>query len=90
MNEDNPFDMPEEDRNKIAAILKARRRRLKEAFSPEIFKILEDKFETNLPCFQGKKGQYDPLDAMRRDAQRELLLWVRTEIELHEKDHDNQ
>ena len=42
-------------------------------------KILEDlkaHFETNLPCFQGDKGNYDPLDAMRRDACREVILFI--------------
>lgn len=58
-----------------------RRGALKEAFTPEVLDILEKEFQTNLPCFQGKAGSYDPLDAMRRDAQREVFLWVMHEIE---------
>ncbi len=38
---------------------------------------LEARFEVHLPCFQGKAHQYDPLDAMRRDAYREMCLYLR-------------
>lgn len=58
-----------------------RRGALKEAFSPEVLDILRKEFQMDLPCFQGKAGSYDPLDAMRRDAHREVLLWVMHEIE---------
>ena len=54
--------------------------------APEVLNILEKEFQTNLPCFQGKAGSYDPLDAMRRDAQREMLLWVKYEIEQYNPD----
>ena len=66
--------------------LNRRRAALKEAFTPEVLDILEKEFQTNLPCFQGKAGSYDPLDAMRRDAQREMLLWVKYEIEQYNPD----
>lgn len=48
--------------------------------SPEgelVLAALEQRFETNLPVFQGKPGHYDPLDAMRRDAHREVFLVIR-------------
>ncbi len=37
---------------------------------------LKWKFETELCCFQGKRGNFDSLDAMRRDAQREVVLYL--------------
>lgn len=43
---------------------------------------LEERFETDLPVFQGKPGGYDPLDAMRRDAHREVFLVIRRQLTL--------
>lgn len=48
--------------------------------------FLEKRFETHLPAFQGTRGQYDPLDAMRRDAYRELLLYIKYQLELAVKE----
>lgn len=48
--------------------------------------FLEKRFETHLPAFQGTRGQYDPLDAMRRDAYRELLLYIQYQLELAVKE----
>lgn len=38
----------------------------------------EGVFQTDLPCFQKQDGErlFDPLDAMRRDAHREVVLWL--------------
>lgn len=62
------------------------RRRLLKLFSqPEGEQVLADlerRFETDLPVFQGKAGSYDPLDAMRRDAHREIFLVIRRQLEL--------
>ena len=62
------------------------RRRLLSLFStPEGEQVLADlerRFETHLPVFQGKAGSYDPLDAMRRDAHREIFLVIRHQLEL--------
>lgn len=62
------------------------RRRLLALFStPEGEQVLSDlerRFETHLPVFQGKPGSYDPLDAMRRDAHREIFLVIRHQLEL--------
>lgn len=62
------------------------RRRLLTLFShPEAERVLcdlERRFETHLPVFQGKAGSYDPLDAMRRDAHREIFLVIRHQLEL--------
>ena len=62
------------------------RKRLLNLFStPEAMQVLADlerRFETHLPVFQGKAGSYDPLDAMRRDAHREIFLIIRHQLEL--------
>lgn len=61
--------------------MKHRRRIFREAFrNPEIMAELKRHFQTGLPCFQGKAGSYDPLDAMRRDAYREVILFIETVI----------
>ncbi len=43
---------------------------------------LEERFEVDLPVFQGRRGEYDPLDAMRRDAHREVFLVIRRQLAL--------
>ena len=62
------------------------RSRLLRVFSPpeaqQVLADLERRFETHLPVFQGKAGGYDPLDAMRRDAHREIFLIIRHQLEL--------
>ena len=62
------------------------RRRLLALFSQpgaeQVLADLEKRFETHLPVFQGKAGSYDPLDAMRRDAHREIFLIIRHQLEL--------
>lgn len=61
--------------------MKRRRRIFREAFkNPEVLAELKRHFQTDLPCFQGKAGSYDPLDAMRRDAYREVILFIETVI----------
>ncbi len=47
-----------------------------------VLAALEHRFETDLPVFQGKAGSYDPLDAMRRDAHREVFLVIRHQLAL--------
>lgn len=65
--------------------LKWRRKVIGVAVTDELLEVLERRFETNLPCFQGVAGQYDPLDAMRRDAYREVVLFLRSERAAYEK-----
>ncbi len=48
----------------------------------QVLAELEAYFETDLPVFQGKRGSYDPLDAMRRDAHREVFLVIRRRLDL--------
>ncbi len=65
---------------------RASRRRLLSVLGSEegeaVLAHLEERFETNLPVFQGQSGSYDPLDAMRRDAHREVFLVIRRQLEL--------
>ena len=65
---------------------RASRRRLLAVFgSPQgeqVLAELEQRFETHLPVFQGKAGSYDALDAMRRDAHREVFLVIRRQLSL--------
>ena len=66
-----------------------RRRLLSVLGSPDGQQLLADlelRFETHLPVFQGRPGAYDPLDAMRRDAHREVFLVIRHQLELARKE----
>lgn len=73
-------------RNPAADQARRNRRLLLAAFGTPIgqkaLEHLEQRFETHLPVFQGKPGCYDPLDAMRRDAHREVFLVIRSQLEL--------
>lgn len=60
--------------------------RLGDAEGEQVLAELEQRFETHLPVFQGKPGSYDPLDAMRRDAHREVFLVIRRQLELARKE----
>ena len=48
----------------------------------DILSFLEARFQADLPVFQGSPGNYDPLDAMRRDAYREVFLYIRRQLQL--------
>ncbi len=52
--------------------------------------MLELQFETHLPAFQGRLGQFDALDAMRRDAYREVFLRIRQQMELAKEEITNK
>ena len=52
----------------------------------QVLAELEARFETDLPVFQGKAGSYDPLDAMRRDAHREVFLVIHRQLALARKE----
>ena len=45
----------------------------------ETLSFLEARFQTDLPVFQGSPGNYD---AMRRDAYREIFLYIRRQLQL--------
>lgn len=72
------------------AYVTRRRAHLAAHITPETIAYLEAEFQTNLPCYQGTQGNYDPLDAMKRDAQREIILWLKNELTQHEKQQTNQ
>ena len=48
----------------------------------DVLSFLEARFQSDLPVFQGSPGNYDPLDAMRRDAYREVFLYIRRQLQL--------
>lgn len=81
MNQDTPLQQE-------AALREARLRRrqlLRVLDTPDgrdVLSFLEARFQTDLPVFQGSPGNYDPLDAMRRDAYREVFLYIRRQLEL--------
>ncbi|MBQ3525375.1 MAG: hypothetical protein IJA63_03790 [Akkermansia sp.] len=76
--------------SQIVERARAERRRLLQLFgTPEgaqVLADLEQRFETDLPVFQGKAGSYDALDAMRRDAHREVFLVIRHQLDLARKE----
>lgn len=81
----------EEEKKRILAEIKISQRDrayLAEHIDERVIQIFESRFLTNLPCFQSKDGRYDPLDAMRRDAYREVVLWLRWSIEQHKQEHN--
>ncbi len=55
----------------------SRRNHVAACLDEDAIAFLAERFEANYCCFQGKRGQYDPLDAMRRDAHREVILYLR-------------
>ena len=48
--------------------------------------IMERKFSTNQAAFLRTPTGYDPLDAMRRDAYREVVCWLKSQIALAKKE----
>lgn len=76
------------EEQQLVAHAKEERRRLRRVFAtPEgelVLRDLERRFHTDLPAFQGKAGAYDLLDAMKRDAQREVFLVIRHMLQLAE------
>lgn len=71
------------------AFIRARRKHIGERVDERFLGYLEERFGTGLPAFQRQAGGgFDPLDAMRRDAYREVVLWLRREWELYTKQHD--
>lgn len=72
--------------NKLAHRARVKRRRLLAVLGTPageaLLAELENHFEVHLPVFQGKPGGFDPLDAMRRDAHREVFLVIRGQLAL--------
>ncbi len=75
-----------EQRIKLA---QSNRRHLREHIDETTLRIIEQHFSTHLPAFQKTGDTYDPYDAMRRDAAREVTLFLRQQLQLAEKEHRN-
>ena len=50
--------------------------------------VIERRFECHLPCFQGGRGNFDALDAMRRDAYREVCMWLRDQLKQYKNERE--
>ena len=57
------------------------------AVTDEVLAVLARKFGVYQACFQGVAGRYDPLDAMRRDAYREVYMWLRKQVLQYRKEN---
>ena len=63
------------------------RRVIGEAVTDEVLSIIARRFGVHQACFQGCAGRYDPLDAMRRDAFREVYHWLRKKVLEYRKEN---
>lgn len=72
-----------EERIKLA---RSNRRHLRAHIDETTLRIIEQHFSTHLPAFQKVGNTYDPYDAMRRDAAREVTLFLRQQLQLAEKE----
>ncbi len=63
------------------------RRYLAERLDERCLGIIGRRFGVHQACFQGVRGQFDSLDAMRRDAYREVYMWLRKELRLYRKEN---
>lgn len=67
-----------------------RRRKVFQAFIRDGgLDYLKEHFQTDLPCFQGAAGTFDPLDAMRRDAERGVCLFIESDAAMLRDNNDN-
>ncbi len=86
MSSDESLNQRQKAQRRALAEASRERARLLRVFESEeaqqVLQTLEKRFETDFPVFQGKAGQYDPLDAMRRDAHREVFLVIRRQMDL--------
>lgn len=86
----DPEEMTEEELAELARLKRAERKYIAEHVDETLLRILEDRFMTHRPAFIKRPDwSYDPLDAMRRDANREVILWLREEINTYKQEHDN-
>ncbi len=58
-----------------------------EAVTDEVLAVIARKFGVHQACFQGVAGKYDPLDAMRRDAYREVYYWLKKQVIKYRKEN---
>lgn len=66
------------------------RRYLLEHIDDEVLRILEERFQTNLPAYQrDANGNYCPIAAALRDGQREVFLHIRQQLNLAKQETQN-
>lgn len=63
------------------------RRVIGEAVTDEVLAVIARRFGVHQACFQGVAGKYDPLDAMRRDAYREVYYWLKKQVIKYRKEN---
>lgn len=76
-------------RERGEAYLQQRRRVFARFIKQGGLKYLQEHFETHLPCFQGAAGTFDPLDAMRRDAERGVCLFIEADAGMLQDNNDD-
>lgn len=79
------------NKQQLDPAIKKRRLYLAKHIDEQCIAYLEQHFQCDLPCFQRQPSDnsFDPLDAMRRDAYREVTLFLRRELNLAKKLNDN-
>lgn len=66
------------------------RRHLLKHVDAEVLRILEERFQTHLPAFQrNAEGHFCPIAAALRDGAREVILYLRQQLELAEQETKN-
>lgn len=86
----DPAEMEEWEREELARLIRRERKYIGEHVTPTLLKIIEDRFMLHLTCFQLRPdGSFDPLDAMRRDANREVVLFLRDEITKYKQENED-
>ena len=66
------------------------RRHLRQHIDEETLRILEERFQSNLPAYQrNADGHYCPIAAALRDGQREVILYLRHQLQLAEQESQN-
>lgn len=73
-----------------AAYLRKRRRVFARFVREGGLQFLKEHFDTDLPCFQGTAGSFDPLDAMRRDAERGVCLFIERDAAMLNENDNNE
>lgn len=86
MEDEAQYNQLNSREKKYVEKVKKRRKLIAECITDELLDLLEEHFECHLPCFQVQKnGGFDPLDAIRRDSERGVILWLRSEKEKFNK-----
>ncbi|MGN0869463.1 MAG: hypothetical protein ACI4O9_08090 [Akkermansia sp.] len=66
------------------------RRHLLAHIDDETLKILDEHFQTHLPAYQRTaSGSYDPIAAAIRDGQREVILYLRHQLQLARQENND-